>query len=515
MKTTRGNLYGGLQSFFVLIVLIALASCQNLPTTPAPTIPSTPEATLVSGSKLLNNSDGSLDALKGIAKFDGASNCTGAFIQTSERGDAPAYLITNGHCAQDWNPNEIFRDMSAEGYTATFNYFIDTQDAQIAIPAKTIAYSTMKGRDVAIIELDATIGELTAQGIQPFAIADATPASTNISVFGVPVTGLPPDEWYLRREDCLMIGQVDLLEFQWHFFDSFRNTCKDIFGGSSGSPVFAQDSDAILALINTTTVGGEYACALGAPCEVTNNRIYLSPNTSYATPIIGISHCFDAEGRFNLDLSTCPLDDGLQLSLEGQPLSPTQPIVTDENGVAQRVTWNTALFGDFTYYRYKIGAVSSVDCRDADGYSDPIELRNNNLIEDEIPEAEGFYYLCIVAGNNSTVDSTWQSFANATVIFAQIDTTPPVIPPTLSVQELETEYLVEPVFKIPELAHYILKFGPPEETDCKDMTGYVPYRRIAIPIEKGSQTPAKVCVIGYDYANNPTPPLEQIIGSEP
>lgn len=493
------------------LLLFALTSCQSATTTPAPTI--TAEATFSPGSNLLHNADGSLNTLKGIAKFDGASNCTGTFIQISDQADAPAYLITNGHCAQDWHPNDVYRDVpAAEGYAATFNYFIDTQDAQVTVPAKTIAYSTMKGRDVAIVELDTTVGELTGQGIQPFAIADTAPAPTSISVFGVPVTNLLPEESFLRREDCSMTGQANLLEFQWHFFDAFRNTCRDIFGGSSGSPVFVKDSGAVFALINTTTVGGEFACALGVPCEVTDVGIQMHPNTSYATPIFGISNCFDSEGRFDLDSSNCPLDAGDQLTLEGFPLSAIQPVITDDSGATHRVTWNTTLTGDFTYYRYKTGTVSDVNCRAEDGYSDPIALTKDNLIEEEIPEAEGFYYLCVVAGNSPTVDSTWQAIPNATVVFAHIDTTPPVIPPTFSVQEFETEYLVEPIFKIPELVHFILKFGPPDTTNCNDPAGYSPYRRIAVTITKPDQIPAKVCVIGYDDANNPTPPLEQIIG---
>ncbi|MGH2592769.1 MAG: trypsin-like serine peptidase [Anaerolineae bacterium] len=509
-----------LQRLLGFVVLTALTGCQSLTTTPTPVvspsqaIPPTPEAPVSAGSRLLHNADGSLDALKGIARFVGASSCTGTFIKTSEQAGAPAYLITNGHCAQQWHANDVYRDVPAgDGYKATFNYFIDTTDAQIAVPASTIAYSTMKGRDVAIVELAAMIGELTGQGIQPFAIADTAPTPTAaISVLGVPVTGIQPEEWYLRREDCSMTGQADLLEFQWHFFDAFRNTCRDIFGGSSGSPVFAEGSDAVFALINTTTVGGEYACALGVPCEVTGTGTQMRPNTSYATPIVGLSRCFNADGRFGLGAPDCPLDDGQQLKLSGHPLSAIQPVVTDNTGATRRAAWNTTLSGDFTHYRYKTGPVSSVDCRDEAGYSDPIALVKDNLIEEEIPEAEGFYYLCLVAGDRPAVDVTWQPIVDATVGFAHIDTTPPLIPPILSVQEFESEYLVEPIFKLPELVHYILKFGPPATTDCNDPAGYEPYRRFPVSLEKRNQVPAKLCVIGYDDANNPTTPLEQILG---
>ena len=42
-----------------------------------------------------------------------------------------------------------------------------------------------------------------------------------IDLLGVPVAGIDPEEQFLRREDCTMTGQADLLEFQWHFFDAF------------------------------------------------------------------------------------------------------------------------------------------------------------------------------------------------------------------------------------------------------------------------------------------------------
>ena len=465
------------------------------------------------GSKLLNNADGSLNRLKGIARFDGASNCTGTFIQTSERADAPAYLITNGHCAQRWHANDVYRDEPASDFTATFNYFVETNDAQIPVQARVVVCSTMKGRDVAIVELEATIGDLIGQGVQPFAIADAAPTpAVAIRIFGVPITGIAAEEQYLRREDCSMTGQVDLLEFQWHFFDAFRNTCRDVFGGSSGSPVLAEGSDAIFALINTTSIGGKYACALGVPCEVTETGTQLRSSTSYATPIVGLSRCFDADGRFDLDTPNCPLDDGHQLTLSGHPLQAIQPIVTDDTGATRRAVWGTTLSGDFTHYRYKTGAVSRVDCREEAGYSDPISLEDDDLIGEEIPEAEGFYYLCVIAGNSPTGDETWQRPADPTVVFAQIDTTPPVIAPILFVRESESDYSVQPIFELPELTDYIWKFGQPATTDCSDLAGYRRYRRIALRVDKSNQIPAKVCVIGYDYADNPTPPLERIIG---
>jgi hypothetical protein len=42
----------------------------------------------------------------------------------------------------------------------------------------------------------------------------------------------------------------------------------------------------------------------------------------------------------------------------------------------------------------------------------------------------------------------------------------------------------------------------------------VHYRWIPVRIDKATQTPARLCVIGYDSANNPSPPLDQIIAED-
>ena len=468
------------------------------------------------GSALLYNADGSLDAFQGVARFISSASCTGAFIQTSQRPDAPAYIITNGHCIQNWHPHAVYQDEPIrENYRVVFNYFVDTRDAQIAFPVKTMTYSTMKQRDIAIVELAATVGELVEQGIQPFAIADTMPPpEAAISIIGAPVMGLAPEERHLRREACALNGQVNLLEAQWHFANVFRVTCQDIVGGSSGSPVFVAGSQAIFALINTGTVGSKFACALHAPCEVTDTGTEMLLNTSYATPVVGLAACFTAQGRFDLSALDCPLDDGRQPTLAGYPQTALQPLLTDSMGTAQRPTWNTTLSGNFTHYRYKTGPVSHINCQEDTGYSEAIALTQDPLITDTIPAAEGFYYLCVVAGSSPTVDATWQSTQHATIVVAQIDATPPTILPDVSIRDLGSEYAIEPIFEQPELADYSWKLGSPTTTNCSDPTAYQRYRRIPIRLDKSTELPSKLCLIGFDSAQNPTPPLEKMIQAE-
>jgi hypothetical protein len=84
-----------------------------------------------------------------------------------------------------------------------FNYFVDTPGSFVTIPARRTGWSTMKGVDLGLIELDATIGDLLAKGIRPLRLA-ATPPATGRGEFWVGVSGspIPPELQFLRLGHC-------------------------------------------------------------------------------------------------------------------------------------------------------------------------------------------------------------------------------------------------------------------------------------------------------------------------
>lgn len=463
-------------------------------------------------STLLSNADGANDALAGVGRFDGAANCTGTFLDVGGGADAPAYLITNGHCAQSWDANGVFIDLPAEGWSATFNYFADNPDAHLTVPAARVAYSTMKGRDVAIVELAATVGELQEQGITPLPLAIAEPDGMfRLRVVGAPDTGMPADLAYLREEQCLATGRANVFEFIWHFDDTFRNSCQDIYGGSSGSPVFDADLHAIVGLMNTTTVGGLTPCGLGSPCEVATDGTTWKPDTSYATPVIGLERCF-AAGVFDPLLDACPLDKGRQLTISGYPTQGTQSPLIGPDGQPTAPTWNATLSGERPYYRYQIGRAGVIDCRDQAGYGPVVALAEQSLIDEPLPLDEGSYLLCVIAGESPRLDATWQPAEWSTVARVQVDNTPPTLRPDLAVLAAgDGAFLFEPIFAVPELVDYLVKFGPLDATECDDRDGYQRYRRIPFSLS-ASETPARVCVIGLDSAGNEGQPEEYELG---
>ncbi len=469
-----------------------------------------PMSAIGANSTLLANADGANNSLKAVGRLRGSSTCTATYFDTGGSADSPAYVITNGHCVQPWDANEVFQDLPADGMAMTFNFFADTVGQTETVPAREITYSTMKGRDVAILELDATMGELASKGINPLAITAEPPSLPfSMRVVGAPVTGVPAELAYLREEACLATAEVNLFESVWHFDDAMRNSCQDIFGGSSGSPVFAGDDRLIVALINTSTVGGSSPCAAGAPCEVDEDGTEFLADTSYTTPIMGVAACF-AGGLFDIAAADCPLDDGRQLRLNGYPSQPIQPSTVGTDGQEVDASWNTILTGDLPYYRYKSGPAGLTDCHSESDYSEVIALASRQRINDRLPVQEGSYVLCVVAGQTSTVDSSWQPLAWASVARAEIDITPPKREPFINIVYLRDIISIEPIFDSPELVDFRIKVGDAAITDCQIDEGYTRYRRIPIQIDK-DELPQKVCVIGSDSAGNEGEPVEHVI----
>jgi hypothetical protein len=85
-------------------------------------------------------------------------------------------------------------------FTATFGYFLDTQEQQAPFRSRRVVYSTMKGQDVALVELEATYGELVCRGYRPLELASEAPASDEaVLVTGIPSRRSSPKAWSMGR----------------------------------------------------------------------------------------------------------------------------------------------------------------------------------------------------------------------------------------------------------------------------------------------------------------------------
>src|SRR5262245_42827270 len=83
---------------------------------------------------LLSNADGS-NPYSGIVRYQGRATCTGVFLDTNSDGqdprDAPAYVLSNGHCSDFPGSNEVLPDRPAGRQQVIFNYFADTRSQQV------------------------------------------------------------------------------------------------------------------------------------------------------------------------------------------------------------------------------------------------------------------------------------------------------------------------------------------------------------------------------------------------
>ncbi|GHB62773.1 trypsin-like serine peptidase [Persicitalea jodogahamensis] len=476
------------------LALCLLFSCKDPINTPEPPAFS---------DGLVSNENGNADLLKAVGQYSGGSRCTAVFVRLSDNENAPAYALTNGHCVQDWDPNAVHID-EAVSHKIYFNVFENTPDsARIEVAVRQIAYSTMKGTDLAVVELNATVKQMIDKGIQPLPIARSLPAAgTPIQIFGIPVDNLPSDEWRMRRTSGTQGRVVDkLLEFSWTWYDFIANDAPGIAGGSSGSPVFGSLADGVSGLINTTAVEGASPCYLGAPCEVVASGTDYRAGTNYALSVLAVTGCVSANGKFDVKAPNCTLDKGNNVAIEGYPLAATNLQDSDLSGRPVQKTWNTTVSGK-AYYRYKIGPAATTAPRDPAGYSEVWPA--SKMIADSLPKVSGQTILAVLGGNAPTFDATWQQPKYATVARVEIDNTPPTMEPNVSIREDADAYSVSLNFSPPELSDYIYNFGHPDSVSTTNTKDYFRYRRIPFRIPKGK--PIKLVVYGFDSAGNATKP---------
>jgi len=236
---------------------------------------------------------------RSVGKLRGALTCTAAFISTSEDPNAHAYLLTNGHCAKDPFPaettNAITTDVSVS-FTTDFNYFHDSKSHTIQIHINSIAYSTMKGIDLAVLKTDKTIGQMEHLGLSPYI------SSTTLPIIGQPIviSGIPIRVDALQNSYCASGKMSNVVEYYWHWYGMIDNVCEGVSSGSSGSPVFNASKE-IIGIINTTNIGavGE-TCYMGNPCAIGADGAKIDPGHNYVVPILGLKACFGKDGNFNL-----------------------------------------------------------------------------------------------------------------------------------------------------------------------------------------------------------------------
>jgi uncharacterized protein (TIGR03437 family) len=460
-------------------------------------------------SELLQNADGANDTFSAVGQFRGPLTCTGTLIDPSGTGaaDARAWLLTAGHCVS-LDPYGVIRGQPLRALV-TFNFFIDTPGRRVAVSTRATGWSTMKGADLALIELEATLGDLRARGIRPLRLAAASSAAGS-PVFwtGISLNPIPGDQQFLRRGRCTQGNRAQLVESMWIWHNDMSNDCPDLYGGASGSPLFDAGSGDIIGVIGTGTLlnfdeGPDYDCQINRPCVMRAGGPVMEKDTGYASPVPNVAPCFDQANALDLQRPGCPLDPGYQLGVNSGA-NEVKP-VTDGKPAA----WDAALTGTQRHYAYKLFAAGEGDCTNSSGYGAPIAVASAPIIRDAVGSADGYYFLCIIAGDTPSVDSSWQKPAHASTRFKRIDSQPPMAALDYMVEDAPGGYHLLNTSGVEGpsgLGASFYKLGPLASTDCSDPQDYRVQLSIP-PIIRPSEFPTRMCWKLSDKAGNLTVPV--------
>jgi uncharacterized protein (TIGR03437 family) len=455
-------------------------------------------------SELLLNANGANDAYAGVGRFRAALTCTGSLIDPADTGasDSRAWLLTAGHCIS-FEPYGVIRNQPSTA-RVEFHSFLDTPERRVTVRARAVGWSTMKGVDLALVELDATLGELRGWGVRPVQLAARAPeAGQPVFWTGISGSPIPAELQFLRRGRCTLGPPAQLLEGSWIWNDVRSNDCPDLYAGASGSPLFDAASGEAIGVIGTSTVlsfehGPDYDCQLNRPCVLRTGGPAVEENTSYAAPIAGIAQCFDRNNNLEIERPGCPLDPGYQLTVR----SGSNEVRPEADG--KPAVWDAALSGSQRYYAYKHFLAGADDCGRLQGYSAPIPVTAAPVIRDPIGPADGYYLLCVIAGETPMVNAVWQRASHASVRFKRIDSQPPAV---------EVDYEIETLVNGWRLNNFTggdgpsglgpatHKRGPPAQTDCQDPREY--RIQTSIPeIVRTSDLPTRICWKYSDRAGN-------------
>ena len=459
-------------------------------------------------SELVRNASAANDALAGVGQFRGPLRCTGSLIDPSgsAASDAKAWLLTAGHCIS-LEPYGVIRNQALTAQVQ-FNFFIDTPDKRVTVRTRAIGWSTMKGTDLGLVELDATLGDLRASGIRPVRLSPTRPEPGR-AVFWTGISGspIPAELQFLRLGRCTLGRREQVLEGPWIWHDHLLNNCPDLYEGASGSPLFDAESGEIVGVIGTSTLlnfeqGPDYDCQRNRPCVARAGGPVMQRDTSYASPIQGIDRCFDRSNALDVQRPGCPLDPGFQLTVQ----SGATEVLPEVEG--KPATWSTALSGSQRFYAYKYFPMGEGDCGMLSGYSVPISVAASPVIDDPIGSRDGYYFLCVIAGDMPSFDASWQQPSFASVRFKRLDSQPPVVTADYELQQLTDAFRLVNLTGgdgPSGLGLGFTKRGPPS-TDCSDPQGY--RVQISIPeVVRTSDLPTRICWKISDKAGNSADPV--------
>lgn len=439
--------------------LLALA----MPWAATTTLASTPDA-----PTLLDNAHGEHAHWSGIGRLNltGGDQCIATLVDSrspESTTTGPAYLLTSGHCLDTRN-GRIIQDQPAQG-TITFNFFADTPNSRPSFALKRTLWSSMQGSDLALLELDASLAQVMATGIQPLSLGPSPAPGSAVVMVGE--AGRPDSG--LRAAQCRERNQASVTEFPWVWRKLKVNDCPSSGKGTSGSAVIDLASGHLVSVVNSVPVG--------------------ATQNNYAIPVQRVLGCFH-QGHADLSLEQCALLPGFQITQQG-PARLLRRLGNDLSAA----TWDLTLNIDTPRYRYK-QVRDALECEDAIGYSGTIPA-SERRIDDPIGSEPGRYYLCLVGVQSPEQRPFPALLANALSLPVEvIPAGHPQVRYSLDRHE-QGHVMVEWQTEQPYLSHYLVKYGAADRMDCNSDFGY---RRALTPTQviQASRLPAILCSRAID-----------------
>ncbi|MFJ4452380.1 trypsin-like peptidase domain-containing protein [Pseudomonas sp. NPDC089392] len=426
-------------------------------TTPPPTAPLT-----------LYNSAGQDSQWTGVGRLIWKNrHCIGTLLDSRDDThgtSGPAYILTAGHCAGGVN-GKVIVDQPITGSIA-FNYFIDTKDQRHTVRLKRTVWNSLQGADLALLELDATLEELLAQGITPLKLGRSPASGSAVHVIGEPSSiskGLRLSTCTERFHSTASVGN-------WVWRNVRRNDCQGLDEGASGGPVMDVGSHGLVSIANSlhdTEVG--------------------------AIPLNRLQGCFNA-GQADLELEACQLLPAFQLEPQGNGFKSLTKARSMADGSLEPARWGFQFLLDTPRYRYK-ASTDALACEDPVGYSGTIPSREA-MINDPIGPLPGTHYLCLVGVQSPDQRPSRALMANSLSIEVNL------LPPGRPQARVLVEHLPDGGARIswpkdPDVAFYRVKRGEPATTDCNDLSGYRLLRAQSRDIPSAA-LPLKLCSVAID-----------------
>lgn len=460
-------------------------------------------------SLLLENTDGRNDHWKGIGRLQLSKQypeayCTATLVDTrGEKQDltGPAYLLTSAHCVSQDTLNFTV-DEPSDGHV-DFNYFHDTSANRHRYNVKQVSWSSQRGQDLAVIELDVTLQRLIEDGIQPLRLASKVPVpGDDLLIVGAPSQF---DEKGLRLSTCSYLSSETLIEQPAVFRNFYKDQCRGLKPGSSGSPVLDRLSNQVLAVVATTTAGAleENRCFADAPCELQKGQPRWAPASNYSNPVRALAKCF-VDGQFEPKAAGCDLLPTVSFTPKSHAIRYYKRIKNDAQGNPVLPTWKMAFDLSTPFYRHKT-VRDPQHCSSPRHYSQALAAKDA-LIDGAVGTEPGLYVLCVIGVDSEDQPPSPALMNNPLLITMEIAQPGPTRAPQLDIRKKGSGgYSVEWQFSHPGLSAYEYKL----EKDCEDTTGYT--RAVETLTVEKEKLPASLCSRAIDMSGQRSAPRKDLL----